>query len=182
METPGPAAGDVLAQPTRARLFDLLQELKRETSTEELAGGLGLHINGVRRHSSASGGRVGRASRQSEGRGRPRDLWSVAADANPGGQRPRAYARPCRLAGERHPGRARSSAPGRANRPRDRTRSGTKGNRGFSSSLRAGLSALGFQPQLELEQGGRACCRLGNCPYTEAVVENQPVVCTCIRA
>ncbi len=40
------------------------------------------------------------------------------------------------------------------------------------------LSALGFQPQLELEQGGRACCRLGNCPYTEAVVENQPVVCT----
>lgn len=179
METPGPAAGDVLAQPTRARLFDLLQELKRETSTEELAGELGLHINGVRRQLERlkQAGLVER-SRQSEGRGRPRDLWSVAADANPGGQRPRAYqdlaawlasaipAGPGRLRQVERTGRE----IGRALAPKETDDS----PRAFEQVL----SALGFQPQLELEQGGRACCRLGNCPYTEAVVENQPVVCT----
>lgn len=179
MEMPGPAAADVLAQPTRARLFDLLQELKRETSTEELAGELGLHINGVRRQLERlkEAGLVER-SRQSEGRGRPRDLWSVAADANPGGARPRAYqdlaawlasaipAGPGRLRQVERTGRE----IGRALAPKETDDSA----RAFEQVL----SALGFQPQLELEASGRACCRLGNCPYTEAVVENQPVVCT----
>ncbi|MGH2985136.1 MAG: helix-turn-helix domain-containing protein, partial [Solirubrobacterales bacterium] len=42
-------AGDVLAQPTRARLFERLRMLRREASTKELADLLGLHVNGVRR-------------------------------------------------------------------------------------------------------------------------------------
>jgi predicted ArsR family transcriptional regulator len=37
-----------LAQPTRAELFRLLDELHRPAGTEELADRLGLHRNGVR--------------------------------------------------------------------------------------------------------------------------------------
>ena len=44
------APEDVLAQPTRARLFALLGELKRPAGTVELADRLGLHPNGVRIH------------------------------------------------------------------------------------------------------------------------------------
>ena len=41
---------DALAQPTRARLFAVLGELRRPTSTDELAERWGLHPNGVRVH------------------------------------------------------------------------------------------------------------------------------------
>jgi predicted ArsR family transcriptional regulator len=179
METPRPAAGDVLAQPTRAKLFDLLQERKRETTSEELAGALGLHINGVRRQLERlkEAGLVER-SRKSEGRGRPRDLWSVAADANPGGQRPRAYqdlAAWLASAIPAGPGRLRQVE--QAGREIGQTLAPSEAD-DSARAFEQVLSALGFQPQLELDAGGRACCRLGNCPYTDAVIENQPVVCT----
>ena len=41
---------DALAQPTRARLFGLLAQLRRPAGTEELAARLDLHPNGVRVH------------------------------------------------------------------------------------------------------------------------------------
>src|SRR4051794_29047379 len=90
---PSATAGDVLAQPTRARLFDLLGELKRPTTTEELAGRLGLHRSGVRVHLERleAGGLVERR-RARQPRGRPRDAWSVRPGARPGGRRPEAYA------------------------------------------------------------------------------------------
>jgi hypothetical protein len=47
MDTPT-KPGDALAQPTRARLFALLGELRRPAHTEELATRVGLHPNGVR--------------------------------------------------------------------------------------------------------------------------------------
>lgn len=179
MEIPGPSAGDVLAQPTRARLFELLGKLKRETSTEELAEQLGLHVNGVRRHLERlkAAGLVERNKRR-HGRGRPRDLWSVAQDANPGGERPRAYTD---LAGwlasaiPPGPGRLRQVEQtgreiGRALAP--------AGTDGSAEAFEQILSALGFQPRLEFREDGDVCCRLGNCPYKEAVRENQPVVCT----
>jgi predicted ArsR family transcriptional regulator len=178
METSGPPAADVLAQPTRAKLFELLQELKREASTEELAGTLGLHVNGVRRQLERLkvAGLLER-NRRSAGRGRPRDLWSVAPGANPGGQRPRAYeelAAWLASAIPAGPGRLRQVEQtgreiGRALTPQETD--------GSARAFEQVLSALGFQPQLELEPGGRTCCRLGNCPYTEAVQQNQPVVC-----
>jgi predicted ArsR family transcriptional regulator len=43
-------AGDVLAQPTRARLFSLMAELRRPAGTAELAERLSLRPNGVRVH------------------------------------------------------------------------------------------------------------------------------------
>jgi predicted ArsR family transcriptional regulator len=45
-----PRTDDALAQPTRARLFTMLRDLRRPASTEELAERLALHPNGVRLH------------------------------------------------------------------------------------------------------------------------------------
>ena len=83
---------DVLAQPTRARLFALLGELRRPAGTVELAERLGLHPNGVRIHLErmAQAGLVERAQVRHQ-RGRPPDAWTIAADAQPGGSPPRAY-------------------------------------------------------------------------------------------
>jgi len=43
------------------------------------------------------------------------------------------------------------------------------------------LTALGFAPQRQRARTGRVVFRLGNCPYREAVRENQPVVCALHR-
>ncbi len=43
------------------------------------------------------------------------------------------------------------------------------------------LTALGFAPQRQPAKAGRVLFRLGNCPYREAVRENQPVVCALHR-
>jgi predicted ArsR family transcriptional regulator len=49
-----PSPDDALAQPTRARLFSLLGELRRPAGTDELARRLELHPNGVRLHLEAA--------------------------------------------------------------------------------------------------------------------------------
>jgi len=174
--------GDVLSQPTRARLFALVQELGRRASTEELAAELGLHVNGVRRHLErlAHAGLVERR-RARHGRGRPRDEWGLAPDAAPGGKPPRRYvdlarwlaratpARPARLRDVERTGReiGRELAPAATDRP--------------AESFRDILSALGFQPELELGADGDVCCRLRNCPYVDSVRENAELVCTLHR-
>src|ERR1035441_7457845 len=83
---------DLLAQPTRARLFALLGELKRAAGTVELAERLDLHPNGVRLHLERmeEAGLVAR-ERARQARGRPRDAWTIAPDARPGGEPPSAY-------------------------------------------------------------------------------------------
>ena len=75
------APNDVLAQPTRARLFALLGELKRPAGTVELAEHLNLHSNGVRIHLERMerAGLIARATAR-QARGRPRDTWTLAAD------------------------------------------------------------------------------------------------------
>ena len=182
MDTPLPAAGDALAQPTRARLFALLEALKREASTEELAGRLGMHANGVRRQLEqlVEAGLVER-TKSRERRGRPRDQWAIAADANPGGERPRAYTELATwLAGAMAGGPARLRQVERAGREIG----GALAPAGAEDSAEAFervLSALGFQPELEVDPEGGACCRLRNCPYKEAVRENPEVVCTLHR-
>src|SRR4051794_523420 len=83
---------DPLAQPTRARLFRALSELRRPAGTEELVERLDLHPNGVRTHLERlrEAGLVTR-ERPRQARGRPKDMWVVAADARPGGHPPSAY-------------------------------------------------------------------------------------------
>jgi predicted ArsR family transcriptional regulator len=175
--------GDVLAQPTRARLFARLGELRRPASTDELAGELGLHRNGVRLHLErlAEAGLVAR-ERERHGQGRPRDAWSIKADADPGGDPPTAYADLGRWL-------VRSIAA-RASRTRELESVGRQIGRELApqgpaastaDGLRDVLVALGFQPTSSLDRDGTLTYTLGNCPYRDAVSEDQPVVCALHR-
>jgi predicted ArsR family transcriptional regulator len=173
---------EVLAQPTRARLFALLSELKRPAGTVELAERLDLHPNGVRLHLERmmEAGLVER-SRPRQAVGRPRDAWTIAPDARPGGQPPSAYADLGRWL-------ARAIAPG-TRRLRDVEATGrtigrelAPANAGSAEqALSATLASLGFQPHLQHGEGGGVTFCLGNCPYRDAVRENQQVVCTLHR-
>ncbi len=169
---------DALSQPTRARLFALLSELKRPAGTAELSERLRLHPNGVRLHLErlAEQGLVERARARTP-RGRPPDAWRIARDARPAGANPRAYedlgrwlaqalqAPRAGLRGIRDTGRriGRELAPA--------------GTGDVDESLDTTLIALGFQPTLRRHDDGAITCCLGNCPYSAAVRENQPVIC-----
>ena len=182
MDLPIPAGdNDVLAQPTRARLFALLTELKRPAGTAELAGRVGLHPNGVRLHLERmlEAGLVER-SRPRQAVGRPRDAWTVAPGARPGDRAPSAYADLGRWL-------VRAIAPG-PRRLREIEATGREigrelaPERGESAreAFEAALTSLGFQPRMQPLKEGVTFC-LGNCPYRDAVRENQEVVCTLHR-
>jgi len=176
-----PAIADpenALSQPTRARLFSLLGELKQPAETAQLAERLGLHPNGVRLHLERleEAGLVERVPIRRR-RGRPPDSWTIAADARPGGRAPSAYqdlgrwlaralhARPGGLRGMEQTGRqiGHELAP-----PKEDLAPNT---------LEIALTALGFQPTVERpdEDSLRICLR--NCPYRDAVRENQAAIC-----
>lgn len=170
--------GDVLAQPTRARLFGLLNDLRRPASTEELAERLGLHPNGVRVHLERLR-EAGLVTREQErlARGRPRDAWAISADAQPGGEPPTGYAELARWL-------VRSLTAG-GTKVRDieavgRTIGGelaSSGGAGGEQQMHDVLTALGFQPVRDEVSGDRLTYRLRNCPFREAVRERQPLVC-----
>jgi predicted ArsR family transcriptional regulator len=171
--------GDTLAQPTRARLFALLGELRRPASTEELAAYLGLHPNGVRTHLERLHA-VGLILREREhlARGRPRDAWALSPDAQPGGDPPTGYAELARWL-------VRSLAAA-STRVRDVEASGRRIGRDLVAAdgelagerrMHDALVALGFQPAREPVAADRLTYRLRNCPYREAVRERQPLVC-----
>jgi predicted ArsR family transcriptional regulator len=171
---------DVLSQPTRARLFALLGKLGRSVGTAELAERLGLHPNGVRLHLERleRAGLLVRTS-QPQPRGRPRDGWEIAADAQPGGHSPRAYgdlgrwlSRAIGLRGLRG-----IEATGREIGRELALPASTTGTQAFKTAL----SALGFRPQLQPMKDGQLTVRLRNCPYREAARENQPAICTLHR-
>ena len=145
---------DALAQPTRARLFALLNELRRPAGTEELSERLELHPNGVRAHLARLHG-AGLVSRERirQARGRPRDMWMVAPDARPGGDPPSGYADLARwlarvIATHKTPNRAAEGTGrkiGRELAPDDDWPSEEK--------LHAVLASLGFQPRREATPG-----------------------------
>jgi predicted ArsR family transcriptional regulator len=177
MDVPG-TGPDLLAQPTRARLFALLVELRRPAGTEELAARLGLHPNGVRRHLRRllDAGLVEREHSEGE-RGRPADRWLVDPAASPGGERPTAYA-------ELAAWLARAIPP-RERRLRELERMGREIGRELAPpvgedpvlALRTALASFGFQPQVSAPARGTVSCRLGNCPYRASVRENAEAVC-----
>jgi len=171
--------GDALAQPTRARLFALLADLRRPAPTEELAERLGLHPNGVRTHLERlhEVGLVSR-SRERQARGRPRDSWTISADAQPGGDPPTGYAQLARwllrtLVSEDRPlGEVEATG-------REIGRELALNDTGVTAEQRMheALAALGFQPRREAVAGDRLTYMLRNCPYREAVRERREVVC-----
>lgn len=174
---------DALSQPTRARLFALLSELRRPAGTVELAERLALHPNGVRLHLEQleQQGLVERARLVRQQRGRPPDAWTIAPEAQPGGRAPSAYqdlgrwlARALQnrrggLRGVEETGReiGRELAP--------------EGRKRDPDALVTSLTALGFRPALEAGEGDRITICLGNCPYRDAVHENQPAICALHR-
>jgi predicted ArsR family transcriptional regulator len=172
-----------LAQPTRARLFTVLEELRRPASTDELADRLGLHRNGVRAHLERlrEAGLVTR-DRPRQRRGRPRDMWTVASDARPSGDPPTAYADLGRwLARAIAPGKTRLRAVEATGREIGRDLAADAGAASGEERMHATLVSLGFQPEREIDPEGQLTYRLRNCPYRDAVRENQPVVCTLHR-
>lgn len=177
------ARGDALAQASRARLFRLLGELQRPASTEELAERLGLHPNGVRTHLERlrEAGLVVRG-RERRPRGRPRDSWTIDPQAGPLGDPPSAYADLSRWL-------VRTIAS-RKSRVREAESTGREVGRELAERGDAGspeermhraLATLGFRPARAIDGDGKLGYTLENCPYREAVHENQPVVCALHR-
>lgn len=182
MDLPARPAG-ALAQPTRARLFDVLSELRRPAGTDELAGRVSLHPNGVRIHLDRllEAGLVVR-ERARQARGRPRDMWMIAADARPGGEQPTAYADLGRwLARAMPPSKAGLRAVEATGREIGRDLAPSDGGQSSEEQMHATLVSLGFAPQREVAAAGVLTYKLCNCPYREAVSENQEVVCTLHR-
>lgn len=171
---------DVLAQPTRARLFALLGELRRPATTDELARAIGRHPNGVRLHlERLAAARLIVRERARQPRGRPRDLWRISADARPGGAPPHAYADVARWL-------ARALADGEGGRV-DLERAGRRIGRELAPSDDGArpvperffdvLAALGFQPRRERRGPNRIAFRLDNCPYRAVAADPERVVC-----
>jgi predicted ArsR family transcriptional regulator len=170
--------GDPLSQPTRARLFTRLRDLGRPAPTEELAADLRVHPNSVRYHMARllDAGLVERRP-GGGGRGRPRYEWAIASSARPAGRPPTGYVELARwlarIVGESKGEQSRAESEGRrigqeiAPRGRQAEPAG---------ALRTALSALGFEPE-QRARHGRLLYRLGNCPYRDAVRENQPFIC-----
>ncbi len=173
----------MLAQPTRARLFAHLAGLGRPAQTTELAAELGLHPSGVRVHLQRlqAAGLISRR-RSPQPLGRPRDSWSIAPDALPGGEPRDAYPRLARWLARgipARPGRLREVE--RGGRAVGRELPSTRGEDSAEEAMGRALTSLGFAPQRQAAKPGRVLFRLGNCPYREAVRENQPVVCALHR-
>lgn len=172
----------MLAQPTRSRIFALLMDLKEPVGTDEVAGELEMHVNGVRRHLErlAEAGLVERR-RERGGRGRPGDRWVIAPGARPGGDRPTAYAELAVWLARAIPAEPealrRVEEAGREFGRSLRARSADEAGEGTGEALSDVLATLGFQPRLVEQPGGGFACRLENCPYRESAAANREVVC-----
>ena len=174
---------EALAQPSRARLFELLTELRRPAGTDELAEHLGLHPNGVRMHLERlrEAGLVSR-ERTPQGRGRPRDSWTIAPGARPGGDPPSGYGDLGRwLSRVLARGKSSQRAIETAGREIGRELVSADGDASAEQTVFATLVSLGFQPERESPAPGRLTYRLCNCPYRDAADESQAVVCTLHR-
>jgi predicted ArsR family transcriptional regulator len=173
-----------LAQPSRARLFAALVELRRPAGTDELAARLELHPNGVRAHLERlrEAGLVTR-ERPRRPRGRPRDMWTVAPDAQPSGDPPSAYVDLARwLARIARPSRITLRGVEATGREIGRELASNGGDASAEQKVHAALVSLGFQPEREIgPEGTTLSYRLRNCPYRDAVRENQRIVCTLHR-
>lgn len=175
-----PAENQVLAQPTRARLFRLLTEIGSATSTGILAAKLGLHPNGIRLHLERleeAGLVIG--EKQRGNRGRPRDVWSINPSANPGGERPTAYADLGLWLAE--------ALAGGPLQPEGVEASGRKigiqiatehvGKSDPRTRFHEMLAAMGFQPVPLPEDAKQVTYCLNNCPYRNVAKERPTIVC-----
>ena len=183
MDLPPAPGDDVLAEPTRARLFELLGELRRPATSDELSRLTGRHPNTVRvqLRRLADAGLVERTPVR-QGHGRPRHMWALAATGRPTG-------RPAEDPG--HLGRWLARALGtdstslgdveRTGAAIGRELAPTADKRGVSAAMNGTLTRMGFQPRSEALGADGVRFELGHCPYREAVRENPPVICALHR-
>src|SRR3954452_23457881 len=174
---------DVLAQPTRDPLFRELGEMRRPDDPEELGTHLELHPNCVRTPPERlrDAGLVAR-ERPPQRRGRPRDMWVIAPDARPGGDPPSAYANLGRwLARAIVPGRTSLRRIEATGREIGRELAPESGVGPAEEKMHATLASLGFQPRRAVDEQDKLTYTLCNCPYRDAVRENQAVVCALHR-
>lgn len=162
------AFGDVLAQPTRARLFGLLAAHVGPVGTKELAVELGLHPSGVRVHLERLHD-AGLVSRELilQTRGGPALRLAAGVRHAPGrGCHPTCIG--AWLAGAQHPDPPRTPARGGARRAGTR-RELAHGRSGAVAEETMGrrLTALGFVPQRTDRKGGEVTFTLRNCPYRD---------------
>jgi predicted ArsR family transcriptional regulator len=178
----GHGGDDVLAQPTRRRLFGLLADVGGAASTDELAARLGLHPNGVRTHLQRMRDAGLLVHRRVGGpRGRPRDEWAVSPTARPAGEDPHGYNVLARWLAR--------TIPATPERLHEVEATGREIGRELATGAGAPpgqavldvFAALGFHPHELAAPAGALSCRLDNCPYRDAVRENQDVVCTLHR-
>jgi predicted ArsR family transcriptional regulator len=174
---------DVLTQPTRARLFNLLSELRRAATTDELARTLELHPNGVRQHLEIMV-KAGLIVREQEkvGRGRPRDVWAINPGAKPGGSNPTGYAELSRWlvqairGGDVDPDRIEERGREIGVELADRG-----GHADPEIRFHDALAAMGFNPSRKPGRGDKMSYCLNNCPYRDAAVDQQAVICSLHR-
>src|SRR3954452_23510619 len=179
MEIPSTSQDDVLAVPIRARLFDALGALRRPATTQELAALVERHPNSVRIHlqSLADAGLLERrVTRQA--RGRPRDHWAIAQDARPAGRAPEAYIQLSRWLARAAGAAGDFAGIERAGRDIGRELAPELGSPAADVAMQDALTALGFAPRPERPAPDRLGFVLANCPYRDAVRQNQPAVCT----
>jgi len=174
---------DLLNQPTRARLFEILGELRRPAGTDELALRLRLHPNGVRLHLERMlEARLLERERPRESVGRPRDMWSIAPGARPGGDPPRAYADLGRwLTDVIASGKTSQRGVEAAGREIGRKLAPKEGSGPRSAQMQTSLAALGFAPEQHVDSAGDVTYTLCNCPYRAVARGNQDIVCTLHR-
>jgi predicted ArsR family transcriptional regulator len=188
MDVPPLRTDDPLGGDTRERLFATLGRLGRTVTTDELASELDLHPNGIRRHLEQLqlAGLI-RCHSVRQPRGRPKHGWSIDPDARPGGEAPRGYAELGRWLARAVPSgvdtlraiEESGRAIGRELAAAD-ARDGAPAASGLEDFERA-TTWLGFAPRADdpdPERPDAVTYRLTNCPYSQAVAENQPVVCT----
>ena len=178
MEVPATSAEDLLADPLRARLFGVLGELRRPATTQELAARVERHPNTVRiqlRRLADAGLLERHVTRQQ--RGRPRDEWAIARDAQPAGRPPEGYLHLSRWLTRAAAATGDLTAIEHAGREIGRELAPEASVRGTAAAMQDALAALGFAPRHEEVTPGRLRFTLTNCPYREAVRQNQAVVC-----
>ena len=139
---------DALAQPTRAKLFSALNELRRPVGTAELAERFGFDSQRCARapRAPARGG-AGGSRTDAPGAGAAA-AWSIAPDAPPGGDPPSAYADLGRWLSALTSGRGGSRAH-RGGWTEDRPRAGAPAT--ARPKMHAALGTLGFAPRREAD-------------------------------
>jgi predicted ArsR family transcriptional regulator len=182
MEIPATSAADVLALPIRARLFEALSDLRRPATTRELADRVGRHPNTVRVQLGrlADAGLLERR-RTWQTRGRPRDEWAIARGAKPAGQPPQAHGQLSRWLARALGTVGDLEGIERSGREIGHELAPEARGRGLAETMQDALTSLGFAPSRERPAPDRLRYVLGNCPYRDAVRQNQPAVCTLHR-